>query len=745
TASVTVSDLAEDGRYHWQSRTTDQTMRASPWTSFGDNPETATDFHVAVPEPPNAPTGLGQFKGDGIAELTLGTTTAERTVVFKGTVTDPDPGDQIRLEIETKPLSTTFDSLNTTLGTAVASGSQASVTVANQGDDQSYHWRARAVDQSGRTSAWVNFGPNLESEADYRIVVPEPPGIDPASLAQFEANGTTTIATGATTVENTVVLRATLTDPDPGDQVLLDVELRPATQAFTGIPTHSGSLGPAGSVQITAADLPDDIDYHWRARARDQADSASAWMSFGGNPEGARDFRVAVPQDPNPPAELRQLKSGGADSIPVGDTARTNAIVFRTRLTDPDQGDQLRLEVEWKLVGSPFNEMDTDTSAAVASGDTVTLAASGLLDDEAYHWRVRALDQLGRRSAWASYGGNADGAVDFRVAVPQDPAAPTSLQQFESDGTTAIPPAGTTADATVVFKATVSDPDPGDQLRLQVEVQPVGTDFTNSPSATGSTAVGDGNVASVSFGPLGNATDYHWRVRAIDQTGRPGPWAALATPEKDFRVDIPGAPGLPTSLQQFRGDSTTVIPQAAIIGSTTVVLKATVSDAENDMVRLEVEVKPTRAFTGSNTVRGELVASGSVAAVRVSNLDDDSDYHWRARAVDATGLASGWVEFGTTERDFRVQVPERPALDAASLAQFKIDATTPIGIGGTTDQNTVVLKATLTDPDPGDQVLLDLEVRPVTEDFTGTPTHSGNLGPAGSAQIAVTDRLDNTS
>ena len=58
-------------------------------------------------------------------------------------------------------------------------------------------------------------------------------------------------------------------------------------------------------------------------------------------------------------------------------------------------------------------------------------------------------------------------------SVPDDAAG---LGQFEANGTTSIPVGATTDGTTVVLKGTVSDPD-GGQVRLQVEVEPVGTPF----------------------------------------------------------------------------------------------------------------------------------------------------------------------------------------------------------------------------------------------------------------------------
>ncbi|HVH68130.1 MAG TPA: Ig-like domain-containing protein, partial [Gemmatimonadales bacterium] len=126
----------------------------------------------------------------------------------------------------------------------------------------------------------------------------------------------------------------------------------------------------------------------------------------------------------------------------------------------------------------------------------------------------------------------------FALSVTR-PRSPTGLAQFQSDGTTSIPTGGTATSHTVVFKATVADPSLGSQLRLEVEVKPIGTAFTNVASGSG-TAVANGSVAQAAVAGLSDNTDYHWQARAVDnQTGRSGLWGSFganAETDPDFRL-----------------------------------------------------------------------------------------------------------------------------------------------------------------------------------------------------------------
>jgi parallel beta-helix repeat protein len=59
----------------------------------------------------------------------------------------------------------------------------------------------------------------------------------------------------------------------------------------------------------------------------------------------------------------------------------------------------------------------------------------------------------------------------------QPPYDPAAVSQYRSDGVTVIPEGGTTPESTVVFKATVSDPN-GDSVRLEIELRRIGEPFT---------------------------------------------------------------------------------------------------------------------------------------------------------------------------------------------------------------------------------------------------------------------------
>src|SRR6266508_49134 len=143
------------------------------------------------------------------------------------------------------------------------------------------------------------------------------------------------------------------------------------------------------------------------------------------------------------------------------------------------------------------------------------------------------------------------------------------------------------------------------------------------------------------------------------------------------------------SLAQYQADGTTLIATGGTANSGTVVLKGTVSDPDSDQVKLEVEVKPTNvAFNGTGTVVDGFVASGQTALATVSGLNASTNYHWRARAVDANGVpSSSWTSYGgnsdtlTAATDF---VTKAAPVATSGTATTNEDTPTTITLAGTT-------------------------------------------------------------
>lgn len=98
----------------------------------------------------------GQFKSDAITTIPESGITTESVVVFKAIISDPN-NDSVKLQVELKEFSQSFDGTNLIESPFVSSGSGASLTRYGL-IPQSYHWRVRAVDDEGNVSLWQEFG-----------------------------------------------------------------------------------------------------------------------------------------------------------------------------------------------------------------------------------------------------------------------------------------------------------------------------------------------------------------------------------------------------------------------------------------------------------------------------------------------------------------------------------------------------------------------------------------------------------
>jgi len=247
---------------------------------------------------PFLPQSMLQFRGDSTTSIGVGQVTPESLVVFRAVLNDPNPRDSVRLEVELVDVST----LSTTSYPSgyVAVGQTAWIRVTGLTENAGYSWRGRACDKTLRCSAWQSFGANSAAAADFFVNrVPENPTIDASSLNQF--NGAAVIPVGGGTggglgSAQTVTFKATVSDPDPGDVLVLEVESQSTGTAFDGTTNlYRGTGVASGSTAVAAAGYTVPLlgaNYHWRARACDQTSRCSAWASFGGNAESATDFSV---------------------------------------------------------------------------------------------------------------------------------------------------------------------------------------------------------------------------------------------------------------------------------------------------------------------------------------------------------------------------------------------------------------------------------------------------------------------
>jgi hypothetical protein len=353
-------------------------------------------------------------------------------------------------------------------------------------------------------------------------------------------------------------------------------------------------------------------------------------------------LRLTHPRLPSAPQAPDQRLNDSVTSVSPGATVTQSSILLRAIVEDPDFTDSLHLEAEVRPVSIPFSGPNVPNGPAVRNGDTAWVNATGLADKTSYHWRVRTGDNTGRSGPWATFGGN----PAFVVNVPHAPRAPVALGQAKGDGTGILTGATTDTDV-VILSGNVSDQDPGDALRLEVEVRPVGTPFSDPTDVTG--AVPDGGLLQAVVGPLPNAVSYHWRARSRDQAGDSSSWVSYggnAESATDFRIVVGQIPSA-TSLAQRQSGDQTLIPVGGPAFAETILVTATVSDPDpNRPIQLEVEVEPLGVnFNGQPNYSSQFVATNTTATATVGPLTANTSYHWQARARNTAGRTSAWLSF----------------------------------------------------------------------------------------------------
>jgi RHS repeat-associated protein len=246
-------------------------------------------------------------------------------------------------------------------------------------------------------------------------------------------------------------------------------------------------------------------------------------------------------------------------------------------------------------------------------------------------------------SATSTAAGTNSGNGSLSITENLDPTPVlSSSSQYLSNGTATLGEGSSTNKSTVVFGAALNSWT-GRNVQLQVEVEPTGTAFTNTPNEN-SLFVLPGNVATTSF--TGTNGGYHWQARVIDVQNNVSAWHLFGpnSTSTDFILAVPTlAFTLPTSG--------TTTPYFSNWG-----LKAT-NVTSTTSYQLQVLWDTT---TGGPMQSSTITASGTalMAGVNVSHPTSSLDYTYDGTIVpiNATGtLSSGTSTIATTTVAFSEQ------------------------------------------------------------------------------------------
>jgi hypothetical protein len=120
--------------------------------------------------PPLPPSGLGQFKDDGVTAVPLGGAVGSKTLVLKGAVT-VSASDTVKLQVEVRPVGVSFTNSPTHESSAVGGAGTVSIVVSGLANGSSYRWQARTVNGAGAASGWVDFAGKTATVADFTVNV----------------------------------------------------------------------------------------------------------------------------------------------------------------------------------------------------------------------------------------------------------------------------------------------------------------------------------------------------------------------------------------------------------------------------------------------------------------------------------------------------------------------------------------------------------------------------------------------
>ena len=236
-----------------------------------------------------------------------------------------------------------------------------------------------------------------------------------------------------------------------------------------------------------------------------------------------------------------------------------------------------------------------------------------------------------------------DGSITIIPVTPLQ-----NLNQYVLNTTTTLNE-GSSTNTGVTFGATLVSSSSA-TLQLQVEVEPTGTAFINTPTIS-SGFVTSGINATTSYVSINGG--YHWHARMMNASGTATVWQTFGpySSSTDFIItNSSSGLAIPSisSSSQYQANGVTPLGNGSSTNQSSVVLGATVNSSIYRNVQLQVEVEPsgTPFMNAPNVTSSPFVAPGSIATTTFTGAN--GSYHWQGRAADVQSDVSSWWPFGTT-------------------------------------------------------------------------------------------------
>ena len=302
-------------------------------------------------------------------------------------------------------------------------------------------WASYVVDPGTVTIAW------------YDPVAPNAP----TSLAQFQSDGTTSVAGGAWTrfgAASPLVFRGSMRDAQSSEQLLPWYEVRPTSTALsstcgqqvagatfigTQVAAPTGGTAYTGSVDVTG--LTNNTGYWWRMCIVDRFGFPSTWTALGGSP----DVRV----DTSLPTAAPSTPASAATNV-------ASAPTLTAAYTDPAPANPGTVAFEVCTTNTCGTVVRSGTSSSIASGtDATWTVPSALTYSTTYWWRTRATDSVGNVGAWSATRSFTTEAASISIGV--DAPSRTLGTAFAGSDVTGTSVVSVTADSPGGYRLVARD------------------------------------------------------------------------------------------------------------------------------------------------------------------------------------------------------------------------------------------------------------------------------------------------
>jgi hypothetical protein len=397
-------------------------------------------------------------------------------------------------------------------------------------DNTTYWWRARAFDGTLTYSPWVNarFFVNLYNDPpdNFNLSAPAPNAEVGELTPELSWMNAADKDGDAITYDVTVYKNAALTE---------------VVASASGLPAGAGG---STSWRVSAA-LSNHVTYYWKVIAKDALGAQT--------PSIARPFTVNMGNTP-PSAPV-------IVSPPVGGQSAAASVALTIQNSADGENDLITYVFELDTVDTFDSGSKRSSGQIIQGGGSQTAwTVSGLVENQRYHWRVKAQD--GRaESAWV--------AGNFLMnAVNDAPPAPTIRNPGNGAWTASQQPS--------LEVNPVQDPE-GDTVRYQFEVY-------RDAGLTSRVADGvSGNTAWIVPVALADKTTHWWRARALDASDAASGWSTPAVlyvstgtyQDPTIQVTAPAVPVSPTVVGdrkqvtiRWEGTDPNIEPTVALYYST---------------------------------------------------------------------------------------------------------------------------------------------------------------------------------